>query len=31
LNVPSNRQFSVSFTLAGLGSFSNPLGGFGGR
>lgn len=25
-NTPSNRKFGVSFTLAGIGSFSNPLG-----
>ncbi len=29
--VPTNSQFSLSFTLAGIGSFSNPLGSFGGR
>jgi LPS-assembly protein len=28
--LPSNRLFSVSFTLAGIGSFANPLGSFGG-
>lgn len=28
--IPSNRQFGISFTLAGIGSVSNPLGGFGG-
>ena len=28
---PSDRRFGVSFTLAGIGSFSNPLGSFGGR
>jgi hypothetical protein len=27
----SNRGFSVSFTLAGIGSFSSPFGAFGGR
>jgi hypothetical protein len=31
LPVPSDRRFGVSFTLAGIGSFSNPLGSFGGR
>jgi lipopolysaccharide assembly outer membrane protein LptD (OstA) len=29
--VPTNTQFAVSVTLAGIGSFSNPLGSFGGR
>jgi LPS-assembly protein len=29
--VPTNSQFALSFTLAGIGSFSNPLGSFGGR
>jgi LPS-assembly protein len=29
--VPTNTQFGVSVTLAGIGSFSNPLGSFGGR
>ena len=29
--VPSDRRFSLSFTLAGIGSFSNPMGSFGGR
>jgi LPS-assembly protein len=29
--VPTNTQFAISFTLAGIGSFSNPLGSFGGR
>ena len=29
--VPTNHQFSVSFSLAGIGAFSNPLGSFGGR
>lgn len=28
--VPTNHQFGVSFTLAGVGSFANPLGSFGG-
>lgn len=26
----SNRQFGISFSLAGIGSFSNPMGSFGG-
>ena len=29
--IPTNSQFALSFTLAGIGSFSNPLGSFGGR
>ena len=29
--APSDRRFGISFTLAGIGSFSNPLGSFGGR
>jgi hypothetical protein len=29
--IPTNSQFSMSVTLAGIGSFSNPLGSFGGR
>jgi len=29
--VDTNRTWGVSFTLAGIGSFSNPLGSFGGR
>ena len=29
--VPQNTQLAISFTLAGIGSFSNPLGSFGGR
>jgi hypothetical protein len=28
--VPKNQTFSVSFSLAGVGSFSNPMGSFGG-
>jgi LPS-assembly protein len=28
-NVPADRRFGLSFTLAGIGSFSNPLGSFG--
>jgi hypothetical protein len=28
--LPTNRLFSVSFTLAGIGSFANPMGSFGG-
>lgn len=31
LGVPSDKRLAVSFTLAGLGSFSNPLGSFGAR
>ncbi len=31
LGVPSDRRFGISFTLAGIGSFSNPMGSFGGR
>jgi len=27
--VPQDRRFNISFTLAGLGSFSNVLGAFG--
>jgi hypothetical protein len=27
--VPQDRRFSVSFTLAGIGTFSNFLGAFG--
>jgi hypothetical protein len=27
----SNRQFGISFSLAGIGSFSNPMGSFGGQ
>lgn len=30
-SIPSDTRFGVSFTLAGIGSFSNPLGSFGGR
>lgn len=30
LGIPSDRRFGISFTLAGIGSFSNPLGSFGG-
>jgi LPS-assembly protein len=29
--IPTNSQFALSFTLAGIGSFSNPLGSFAGR
>jgi len=29
--IPQNQSFSVSFSLAGVGSFSNPMGSFGGR
>jgi hypothetical protein len=28
--IPADRRFGVSFTLAGIGSFSNPFGSFGG-
>jgi hypothetical protein len=28
--IPTDRRFGVSFTLAGIGSFSNPMGSFGG-
>jgi LPS-assembly protein len=28
---PTDRRFTISFTLAGLGTFSNPLGSFGGN
>jgi LPS-assembly protein len=31
LAAPTNHQFAISFTLAGLGSFSNPFGSFGVR
>lgn len=31
LGIPSDRRFGISFTLAGIGSFSNPMGSFGGR
>lgn len=31
LGLPSDRRFGISFTLAGIGSFSNPMGSFGGR
>ena len=31
LGIPADRRWGVSFTLAGIGSFSNPLGSFGGR
>jgi LPS-assembly protein len=30
-SYPSDRRFGVSFTLAGIGSFANPFGSFGGR
>jgi len=30
LSVPQDRRFNVSFTLAGIGTFSNFLGAFGG-
>jgi hypothetical protein len=29
-SIPSDRRFGISFTLAGIGSFSNPFGSFGG-
>jgi len=29
VGVPHDRRFNISFTLAGLGSFSNALGAFG--
>jgi len=29
--VPSDRRLGISFTLAGIGSFANPFGSFGGR
>jgi hypothetical protein len=29
--IPVDRRWNVSFTLAGIGTFSNPLGSFGGR
>ena len=29
--IPADRRFGISFTLAGIGSFSNPLGSFGGN
>jgi LPS-assembly protein len=28
-SIPRDRRFGISFTLAGIGSFSNPLGSFG--
>ena len=31
LTVPQDRRFNVSFTLAGIGTFSNFLGAFGGQ
>jgi lipopolysaccharide assembly outer membrane protein LptD (OstA) len=30
LGIQHDRQFNITFTLAGLGTFSNPLGAFGG-
>jgi LPS-assembly protein len=30
LGLPSDRRFGFSFTLAGIGSFANPFGSFGG-
>jgi lipopolysaccharide assembly outer membrane protein LptD (OstA) len=29
ISTPTDRRFGLSFTLAGIGSFSNPLGSFG--
>ena len=29
--IPQDRRFNISFTLAGIGSFSNVLGAFGGQ
>src|SRR5690606_3941667 len=29
--IPADRRLGISFTLAGIGSFSNPLGSFGGN
>ncbi len=29
--IPADRRIGISFTLAGIGSFSNPLGSFGGN
>jgi hypothetical protein len=31
LRVPQDRRFNLSFTLAGIGTFSNFLGAFGGK
>jgi LPS-assembly protein len=31
LAIPQDRRFNISFTLAGIGSFSNALGAFGGQ
>ncbi len=31
LPIPQDRRFNISFTLAGIGSFSNVLGAFGGQ
>jgi LPS-assembly protein len=31
VQVPEDRRFNISFTLAGIGSFSNALGAFGGQ
>jgi LPS-assembly protein len=31
LGIPQDRRFNLSFTLAGIGSFSNLLGSFGGQ
>jgi hypothetical protein len=29
--VPQDRRFNISFTLAGIGTFSNLFGAFGGQ
>jgi hypothetical protein len=29
VGVEKDRRFGISFTLAGIGSFSNPMGAFG--
>jgi lipopolysaccharide assembly outer membrane protein LptD (OstA) len=31
IGVPKDRRFNLSFTLAGIGSFSNLFGSFGGQ
>ena len=31
LTIPQDRRFNISFTLAGIGTFSNFLGAFGGQ
>jgi hypothetical protein len=30
VGIPQDHRFNISFTLAGIGSFSNVLGAFGG-